>query len=149
METTPRILTKLRRKAMSCLSEFQSYLEFGTLHDRISKAVCTKIVMSKLSHTYKTKKIKILKWIWEMNAKPYTEKQKAKNKTCIQPSVTNFPQADLKRKKKKTNNRCLLAQIVPPFWGSEWRILPLARPLTSLNKWLDWWQKSILKTWVW
>ena len=39
------------------LSEFRSYLEFGTLRDRISKAVCTKIVMSKLSHTYKTKKI--------------------------------------------------------------------------------------------
>lgn len=39
-----------------------------------------------------------------MNAKPYTEKQKAKSKTCIQPLVTNFPQADLKRKKKKTTD---------------------------------------------
>lgn len=36
-----------------------------------------------------------------MNAKPYTEKQKAKNKTCIQPSVTNFPRVDLNRKKEQ------------------------------------------------
>lgn len=40
-----------------------------------------------------------------MNAKPYTEKQKAKTKTCIQPSVTNFPQVDLNRKKKEQNKR--------------------------------------------
>lgn len=102
METTPRTLRWLRRKAMSCLSEFWSYLEFGTLHDRISKAVCTKIVMSKLSHTYKTKKIneywsEFEKWM----QKPYTEKQKAKNRTCIQPSVTNFPRVDLNRKKEQ------------------------------------------------
>lgn len=41
-----------------------------------------------------------------MNAKPYREKQKAKNKTCIRPSVTNFPhQVDLNRKKPKQKTK--------------------------------------------
>lgn len=66
----------------------------------------------------------ILKWIWEMNAKPYTEKQKAKDKTRTHPSVTNFPLVDLNRKKKKetkqTTNACH-PQTVPLFCGSKWR----------------------------
>lgn len=95
----------------------------------------------------------VLKWIWEMNAKPYTEKQKAKAKTCIEPSMTNFPQLILKKKKKnKTNNRCLLAQTAPASLVRQWvgSPPPLYRdPSPLFIKWQDWWQKSICTTWVW
>lgn len=57
--------------------------------------------------------------------KPYTEKQKAKNKICIQPSVTNFPRVDLNRKKEQNkqpmpispDGASLLSQWMesPPF----------------------------------
>lgn len=49
---------KFRRKAhwnKSLLIIRPSYLVFETLHDRISKAVCTKIIMSKLSNTRRNK----------------------------------------------------------------------------------------------
>lgn len=76
----------------------------------------------------------ILKWIWEMNAKPCTEKQRAKDKTCIHPSVTLPPSWSQQEKKKpnKTNNRCLSAHTATLSRGCEWRTLPWETPHPSL-----------------
>lgn len=53
---------------------------FETLHDRISKAVCTKIKMSKSSNTTRSKLNEWkLKWDWKINArKTYTKQNKFK-----------------------------------------------------------------------
>lgn len=48
-----------------------------------------------------------------MNAKPYTEKQKAKDKTRTHPSVTNFPLVDLNRKKKKKKQNKQPTPVIP------------------------------------
>lgn len=91
----PIIMIEFRRKAHwnnSLLIIRPSYLVFETLHDRISKAVCTKIKMSKSSNTTRSKLNEWkLKWDWKINAgKTYIKQNKFKfitvcTESCFHP----------------------------------------------------------------
>lgn len=132
-----RIRAQLSRKAISCLSEFSVLPCVWDTAWQDFKSCLYKNSNVKIESYIQNKENKwILKWIWKMNAKPYTEKQKAKDKTCIEPSATNLPQVDLnKNKRTKATNasqpRLQLSRGV--------------RPSPLLIKRQDWWQNQLLK----